>query len=323
MDDHDDRLIAQLAGLGVDAGVDAAPAARKGPRSEVLRLARGDSAQDYELVRSPNVRLSSVPASTSDRALFVRATHIAVKTGEALRRAGAQYLDTAGNAWIEFGDVLVDVRGRPRPAGAASRATATGNLFSSGRAQVVLALLAWPQLWDVPQRVVAQAAGVSLGQAHNTLTLLAQAGYHQGQRRTGRVDLLDMWAAAFPAGLAQRLTLANYHGQFGSVKKVRPDDVVAVSGEAAVPDFRRPAALTLYVAELNPRLAIVNRWRVDGEPNVVVRRKFWNDPLSADAALPVIDVAPWPLVYADLLASDDPRARAVARQWRERHEQPR
>ena len=36
--------------------------------------------------------------------------------------------------------------------------------------------------------------------------------------------------------------------------------------------------MTLYVMELDPRLAIVNRWRSDGEPNVVVRRKFWNAP---------------------------------------------
>ena len=199
----------------------------------------------------------------------------------------------------------------------------TGNLFSSSRAQVVLALLAWPRLWDAPQREVAHAAGVSLGRAHNTLALLADAGYDREQRRGGRADLLDLWAAAFPTGLAQRLTLATYRGEVGPVKKARAADVVAVSGEAAVPGLLRAATVTLYVAELDPRLAIVNRWRADGEPNIIVRRKFWHEPATPDPAPTDAKLAPWPLIYADLLTSDNPRTRAAATEFRQRRERAR
>lgn len=124
-------------------------------------------------------------------------------------------------------------------------------------------------------------------------------------------------------GLAQQLTLAEYHGAVGPVKKERADDVMAVSGEAAVPDLLRPTTSTLYVVKLDPRLPIVNGWRSDGEPNIVLRGKFWNDPATPHAPMPDVDVAPWPLVYADLLTSDDPRARGVAPQYRESHERPR
>lgn len=316
-------LANQLAELGIDARAKpAAPAGNQVARAK-LRLSHGGSAQDYVLTYGPHVSLAAAGPDTAGRLRFAYAPNITAKTADSFRRAGVQYLDAVGNAWIQFGDVLIDVRGRPRPTGAAPPTAAAGNLFSSGRAQVMLALLAWPELWEAPQREVARAAGVSLGQAHNTLALLVQAGYERDDRRNDRAGLLELWVAAFPTGLAQRLTLARYHGEVGTVKKVRADDVVAVSGEAAVPDLLRPATLTLYVAKLSPRLVIVNRWRSDGEPNIVVRRKFWNDPATHHAPLPDVDVAPWPLVYADLLTSDDPRARSVAPQYRETHERPR
>lgn len=323
MDDLTASLVAQLAELGLDARVRPAQPRRDRARRATLHLARGASAQEYALVYGPNVRLTAIGPGMADRPSFAYTPHVSAKSADSFRRVGAQYLDATGNAWIQFGEVLIDVRGRPRQADAAPLASTSGNLFSSRRAQVVLALLAWPELWHAPQRDLAQAAGVSLGQAHNTLALLAQAGYDRDQRRGGRADLLDLWAAAFPSGLAHRLTLAMYQGKVGPVKKSGAGDPVAVSGEAAVPDLLRGATLTLYVPELDPRLAILNRWRADGEPNIVVRRKFWHDPETPDAAATDRDVAPWPLVYADLLASDDPRAREASGQWRERHERPR
>lgn len=251
------------------------------------------------------------------RPTLVFTTFVAPKTAETFRRAGVQYLDTAGNAWITFGGVLIDVRGRPRPDRAAPRPrVATGNLFSSGRAQVVFGLLAWPQLWDAPRRDVAHAAGVSLGLAHDALTLLAESGYGRDHVPPSPADLLELWAAAFPTGLAKRLTLATYRGESETVRKVNPTDPVFVSGEGAAGDMLRPATLTSYVEELDPRLAIRNRWRTDGQQNVIVRRKFWHAPDNSDAPLSGLRNAPWPLVYADMLASTDPRVRDAAKERR-------
>jgi len=316
------QLITQLADLGIVAKITDAPVSGNGPQRGMLHLVRGTSTQTFDLVDGPDVRLASVRVGTATRPVFVHTLHVAAKTGDAFRRAGVRYLDDAGNAWLQFGDVLIDVRGRPPAEARTARTRTSGNLFSSGRAQVVLALLAWPDLWKAPQRELARAAGVSLGQAHNTLTLLAQAGYGEDSRRTGRTDLLDLWAAAFPAGLGQRLGLATFHGDVAPLKAPGDDVAMAVSGEAAVPDLLKTATLTLYVSELSPRLAIVNRWRTDGEPNIVVRRKFWTGPGTPDTTAPGIEIAPWPLVYADLLASDDPRVRAVAPQYRESRGRP-
>ena len=319
MDEMLARFEACLDERGIAAKVAPFTPAGTGVQRAEARLARGASVQDYALFFGPAVTFKDA-AGLGDGHLptLVFTTFVATKTAEAFRPAGVQYLDTAGNAWITFGEVLLDVRGRPRPERTTTGSRATGNLFSTGRAQVVLALLAWPHLWNAPQRDVAHAAGVSLGQAHNTLTLLAQAGYGRDVARPERTELLDLWAAAFPTGLAQKLTLATYRGDIQDVKKVDADDAVFISGESAADDLLRPATLTLYVEELDPRLPVVNKWRSDGQPNIVVRRKFWHAPDNSDAPLVGVRPAPRPLVYADLMTSDDPRVRTVAKEWRER-----
>ena len=315
------HLFAQLRDLGLDVRVEPVRSAQAAVRSAALHLARGGSARAYELRYGATVPLEAAVGDAAGRPVFVHANFVAAKSSDALRRAGVQYVDAAGNAWIEFGDVFIDVRGRPRPDGVAPRARVAGNLFSTGRAQVVFALLAWPQLWDAPQRVISKAAGVSVGQVNDTLRLLRDARYDAGGARSAAADLLDLWSAAFPSGLAHRLTLAAYRGEIGRAK-VDADGQVFISGEAAATDLLRPTSLTIYVADLDPRLPVMNGWRADGEPNIVVRRKFWTAPGVADTALAQTAVAPWPLVYADLLASDDPRVRTAAREWRDRHARP-
>lgn len=294
-----------------------------GLREAVLRLTRGGAAQEYAAVYGPAVRPEDVGLiGRPGLPRMVVTRFVGVRTAETLRRAGVQYIDSVGNAWIEFGDVYIDVRGRRRPKGQTADPRPAGNLFSASRAQVIFVLLAWPSLWGASQRKVAEAAGVSLGQAHNTLRLLAEAGYHGERARPGQVELLELWAAAYATGLAKRITLATYRGEIDRVEKAGLKDAVFVSGEQAAWDVLRPTTLTLYVETLDPRLAVMNRWRSDGPPNIIVRRKFWHAPDGSDEPVTGMRDAPWPLVYADLLGSDDPRVRSVAREPRERFARP-
>jgi len=287
-----DRWCDQLSELGVTVDVEAIEPGMQGVDRATVKLARGASGQVYTLLYGPEINLAIAARSRAEVPTLVFTTFASPSTTGGLRRLGVQYLDTAGNAWVHFGDVLIDVRGRPRPQRTARPARVSGNLFSTSRAQVVFALLAWPRLWDAPQRDVARVAGVSLGQAHNTLALLTDAGYQGPQARPGQTELLELWAAAFPTGLAERLTLATYRGDIGKVEAAGHDQETFLSGERAASDLLRPTTLTLYVRELDPRLPIVNRWRSDGEPNIVARRKFWNAPDDSVAPQAGVQNAP-------------------------------
>jgi hypothetical protein len=249
---------------------------------------------------------------------------ISERSANNLRAAGVQYLDAAGNAHVAFGSVLIDIRGRrPRiPSFKVDRSGRSVNLFSARKAQVIFAVLTWPDLSNVSVREVAAVAGVSPGLAHETLGLLMKNGYlSSGPNRElrDRDALLDHWAASYPSGLAPTLRLAEFAGEIESIRPATPDQQVFISGEAAVTHLVRPTSLTIYVEELDPMLPIINRWRSDGRPNIMVRRKFWQDPQLPNGQQVGPSNVPWTLSYADLLAAGEPRQRAVARELRKDH----
>lgn len=331
MDHTFEALVTRLEEFGLHVEVRPRPQGGDDGYDVDLVLSRGDTRQVFaielkghathsDLGRNPRAGTESLP-------LLVGAASVSPRSADAFRRLGVQYIDVAGNASIHFGDVLIDVRGR-RAEGESSGSSRGrgGNIFSPARAQIAFALLQWPRLWRKPQRKLVDAAGVSLGQVNDALNLFRESGFGPGGHRSDS-EFLDLWTASFPSGLGQKLVLATYHGSIEDFRKVDAEDPVfvgdpALSGELVVDDLLRPAALTIYVAKLDPMLPVKNRWRSDGEANITVRRKFWTTPPHEthdyDGPLTGLRDAPAVLVYADLMASDDPRVRGVAPEWRRR-----
>ncbi|MBO9625331.1 MAG: hypothetical protein J7484_03030 [Microbacterium sp.] len=252
--------------------------------------------------------------------LLILGEQINERSADMFRRNGVNYLDTAGNAFISFQGVRIDVRGRRDDAKAVERdvvPSAAANLFSTKRSQVIFALLAWPDLLEQPLRRLAMTAGVSVGQAQKTLTDLAFYNFldpDAGARHLRhRGELIDGWATAFPSGIGSPRRTRRFFGDIGSFE-TPPGVSVAFSGEAAVAGRIRPETMTLYVEETSlSLLAGRNRWRTDRSPNIFVRTRFWEDPLPQESG---IAIAPLPLIYADLISSGDGRQAELARELR-------
>lgn len=296
--------------------------------SAVIQLSRGSMQQTYFMAFGPRMTFGAAVAvaAPAHLPLLIASDHISDRTSGSLRAAGIQYFDTSGNASIRFAEVLIDVRGRKRvrTAEAPQRNRVSTNPFSPRRAQVVCVLLAWPQLVQATTRDVARTSGVSVGQAHEAMRMLGELGHllPKSPALHRPHELLENWAAAYPTGLGPRLALASFHGAPGVTPSGGIEDQFWIGGESAIPQLIRPVTMTLYVESLDPALPLANRWRSDGPPNVLVRRKFWSTPQADDERVGGIPLAPWPLVYADLMASDDPRQREVAAEWRDRHAGP-
>ncbi|KQO59751.1 type IV toxin-antitoxin system AbiEi family antitoxin [Curtobacterium sp. Leaf261] len=246
--------------------------------------------------------------------------HVGVRSADGLRRAGFNYADRAGNAFVSIGGLHLDARGRSR--GRQERIQRSGlgpqstNLFSTKRSRVVFVLLSWSALVEAPIRTIAAAAGVSVGTVVEAIEMLRVAGFltdAAGVRRLHRDDeLRELWIAAYPLGLGATTAVQAFAGDPRSVSL--PDGVRGhSSGELAV-DLRGLTAI-VYVSRWDPRMAFQNRWRSDAEPNIFVREEFWNEPSrddrAQDAAAPTGSLPPAPplLVYADLVAARE------ARQW--------
>ncbi|MFD6855970.1 type IV toxin-antitoxin system AbiEi family antitoxin [Rhodococcus sp. NPDC060090] len=309
-------------------------------------LSRQGNAQDYVLVFTAAMTLTQISRLRRPHLrapVLVVGERITERSATALRDLEIQYIDGSGNAYIEFGDVYIDVRGRKpgsrglvhpstHPARSAHEETGTRlahNLFSPRRSQVVFALLAWPHLAEMKIRDIAGASGVSVGQAHDTLGLLEEAGFlHRGTPPSPRAvhELLRPWSLEYPRGLRQKLTVARYTSDDPTVfRPMDPDQEFFLSGESATGvDIQRPSTLTVYVEHFDRKLAFMNRWRSDPDhaPNVTVMHKFWKTPTADSSSTDGCGRedshnAPWPLVYADLLATNDPRLAEVAETWRE------
>ncbi|WP_290053314.1 type IV toxin-antitoxin system AbiEi family antitoxin [Amycolatopsis solani] len=242
--------------------------------------------------------------------------HVSEPVAERLRARGIDYVDTAGNAHLAWDDVLIDIRGRRNPAVPRSRTSPNGSgAFGRAGLRVVFVLLSWPESAAQPYRVLAEQSGVSLGTVKTVIDELTRAGYlyqgAEGRRIARGGELLDRWSEAYSISLHGTLAL----GEF-SVDDLSwwPDSEaemrslgIQVGGEAAaglIDSHLRPASLTLYAEELPARLIGRHRMvRADGGGNVHIRKRFWHVP-GAESWL-----VPSPLIYADLLASGDPRQR--------------
>jgi hypothetical protein len=325
----------RLAEFGITLEIDSLDHPRDAGVDAIVTLSRTDARARYAAEVKVPMTLSALARQSSSVPYprLIVGDRISRRSAVAYRGAGIQFVDALGNAFITFGSVLVDVQGRTEPIDQSMRGGATArrshqptNLFSPGRAQVILALLAWPELAGGRVREVANAAGLSVGQTHDALGRLEQAGFliPPSKKLTRTGELLDYWTAAYPAGLGRRLEIAQYHGD--PSKPVRSERPCYISGESAEGvDIARPATLTVYLDKTDTQLPILNRWSrsPDRRPNVFVRRKFWISPRphEEDPATTAQN-APWPLVYADLVAAGDARLGEVARTWRARNARP-
>ena len=253
-------------------------------------------------------------ASSISNAKLVVAPRLSPSTTKILRDLNINFVDEAGNAYVKFGPVLIDIQGKKHkdfqrsPARAANKRNDTTNLFSPQRARVIFALLSWPELLKQPLRSIAHTAQVSLGQAQSTISLLEFQGYilREGRRSITMLrseELSQLWAYAFPHGLRSMLNQKELSGDIFSLKN-ETGSAVYISGEAAVPDLLRPMTLIAYTETDNfNKLIVKNRWKSSEPNNITIREQFWSAP-PEDSTL---GNAPKLLLIADLLASDEPR----------------
>jgi hypothetical protein len=133
----------------------------------------------------------------------------------------------------------------------------------------------------------------------------------EGRQLARGGELLDRWAEAYSITLHSSLAL----GEF-SVDDLSwwPDSEsemrslgIQVGGEAGavlIDPHLRPSSLTLYAEQLPARFIGRHRMaRAENRGNVHIRERFWHVPEPGSW------VVPSPLIYADLLASGDPRQR--------------
>jgi len=240
--------------------------------------------------------------------------HVTPPLVDALRARGVEFIDAAGNAFLNQPPLLVLVKGqRPVEPGPALE---RGRAFQATGLQVLFALLARPELADHPYRDIGAAAGVAHGTVGWVMAELPGLGYLAkvgGRRRLINGErLLDRWTEAFARTLRPRLFLGRFLGNLNALhtRAGQWPEGLLVGGELAAARLTRhlrPGTATFYTHALDPKVLLRLALKADAQGNVEFRRRFWKFPGEAGLLTPTL------LVYADLLAIGDARCLETAR----------
>ncbi len=255
--------------------------------------------------------------------ILIVTKYINPQLAEQLRADGMEFIDAAGNVFLNQPPLYVFIKGNRQME--PLRQGRTKRVFKPAGLRMIFALLCNPGLENRTFRDIAAAAGVALGTVDWIIRELKDLGFlvamgKEGYKLIRKEVLLQRWVAAYPEQLKPTQTLGRYRGDHGWWQRKNLNPMKAQWGgevaAARMTDYLNPQIITIYTTapELN-RLLIDNRLRKDADGDVEFLERFWNpDKIQPDDEWvhPV-------LIYADLLATGNQRNIETARMIYEQH----
>lgn len=248
--------------------------------------------------------------------MLLVAPHITEEMADKCKELNLQFIDTVGNAYIDRPGLFVLIKGqRPneafkldRPEG--KRAVTPTNL------RVVFALLCKPALLNATYRDLKEAAEVALGTIGWVFFDLDERGYTARDKKNRvlleRQKLIQEWVTNFPIKLRPKLNARKFSApnpEWWKTVDVRQYGAQWGAEIAAekLTGYLRPQTCTIYFHGKEKqknitRMVVEYKLKADPFGDIEVMDAFWdfkNDQLT--------ETVPPILVYADLLATLDPR----------------
>jgi len=255
------------------------------------------------------------------------ARHVPERMAEKLRENGVQFIDEAGNVFINHPPLYIFIKGNRNPA--VAKIPAIGRAFKQTGLRVLYALLCNPGMENQPYRTIAAKAEVALGMVNWVIQELRELGFllmmGKGRGREVRLinkeRLLERWITGYAEQLRPKLFLGRYRGRAGWWQEAELDKDRAQwwGGEVAAAKLTghlNPQEITVYTDEEDlAKVLGVHRLRKDPAGDVEALRRFWRPdaiPSNKDMVHPL-------LVYADLMATGNQRNLETARMIYDQH----
>lgn len=237
--------------------------------------------------------------------------YVTEATAEKCRELRLPFMDEAGNAYLEGPGLFVYMTGRRRPAH--TRTALAYRALTPAGLRIIFALLNDPRIAAAPYREIARAAKVALGTVGNVLSDLEQRG-HLAPEKPGPRQLLaparlrDEWVTHYPIKLRPKLNARRFTApkrdwwkslDVGQYNAYWGGEIAAEK----LTGYLKPERITLYVDGKPDKLILENRLRPDVNGEIEILDVFW----TRDEAKQRNEIVPPLLVYADLMATTDPR----------------
>ncbi|MFZ1978773.1 MAG: type IV toxin-antitoxin system AbiEi family antitoxin [Bacteroidota bacterium] len=244
--------------------------------------------------------------------------YVQPQLAKALRDLHIQFIDTVGNAYINYPPTFIFIHGN-KPEPQADILPEEGILGRAGT-QVIFALLCKRELCNAPYRDIAEQAQVALGAVAKVMKDLAAQGFlvelNDKQRRlVRRKELLDKWLNAYAEKLRPKKFIDRYKAtkpDFWQQAEIERFDA-QWGGEVAayrLTRYLKPEIVTIYTRKPIHNLILNLKLRQDKNGDIELRERFWkceNPELDKTMVPPL-------LVYADLMATGETRNIETAKQ---------
>ncbi len=242
--------------------------------------------------------------------------HVTPQLADRLREEHVQFVDLAGNAYINQPPLLLFIKGNRPEEQITAGTTPTGRAFQGAGLQIIFGLICNPQWAEVPYRDLALMVGLAHGTVGWVMADLANLGFiatlNNKRKLIQREKLLQQWAEFYAQTARPRLLLGRFEAQGLEQwwKDVDPTKYNAVLGGeiagARMTQNLHPATATFYAGKIDPTMLLDLRLRPNEKGNVEVLKRFW---MFEDKE----GLAPEPLVYADLMATGEGRCMETGR----------
>jgi hypothetical protein len=227
---------------------------------------------------------------------------------ETIEKNGINFIDAAGNAYIKVPPLFIKIKGNKIDE--AKKIGAEKKIFNAAALQTIFAILCNPGMERNPIREIAEYADVAVGTVHGLLKQLGRQGFLLNRNKANvmvnKEDLLERWVTLYPEKLKPKFLVGRYEIKTELIKDLNLEKYNALWGgeEAAarLTNYLRPFIYTIYIGERQGEFILRNRLRKNPQGNLVLMKKFWKF-----ANFDYQDITHPILVYADLLATGDPR----------------
>jgi hypothetical protein len=257
-----------------------------------------------------------------DHPILLVAKYINTQLADELKQNGTEFIDTAGNAFINQPPLYIFVKGNKPDI---VKTPPPKRTFKPAGLKVIYAFLCNPGLENKTYREIAAQTGVALGTVDWIIKELKELRFlldmgKRGQRLIQKENLLQRWVTAYPEQLRPKLTLGRFRGEYGWWQRKTFDPFKGQWGgevaAAKLTQYLQPQIITIYTApqELD-QLLIKNRLKRDQTGDVEILKRFWKPPeiwKYEDLVHPI-------LIYADLLATGNERNIEAAKMVYDQH----
>lgn len=255
---------------------------------------------------------------------ILAADYVNPKMAQTLRAKNVQFLDTAGNAFINQDPIYIFVTGNKRDALNPLEIQDSNRAFEPTGLKVVFAFLCNPTLANENYREIATQAGVAQGTVGWVVKGLKELGYiidlgKRGRRLTNYKKLFERWVETYPEKLKPKLYLGEFEANDpdwwkGLELKTNQATWGGEIAAAYYTNYLKPQDATIYVwEEYKKQILMTARLKKAADKHgtkenfVKLYQPFW--PTAGEQHPYTHPI----LTYADLVATGDARNIETAR----------